>query len=187
MTDTMLDRILAIQATRDRGGQGQRAAKRELLVANSHPLLRFVTFRNRWSPGDQIHLIAEVKKASPSRGVLRADFDPVQIASSTQAHGADCLSVLTDEPFFQGSLANLQQIRAAVPGPSAPQRLHPRHVPAAGGSSGRCGRRPLDRGMPGRLPLAEAGPGNLSNWGWCRWSSSTKRRTVPASWTPGRP
>jgi indole-3-glycerol phosphate synthase len=58
-------------------------------------------------------VITEVKKASPSKGVLRADFRPADIAASYAANGAACLSVLTDEQFFQGSTAYLQQARAA--------------------------------------------------------------------------
>ena len=58
-------------------------------------------------------VIAEVKKASPSKGILRADFKPADIAESYARHGASCLSVLTDKNFFQGSADYLQQARAA--------------------------------------------------------------------------
>jgi indole-3-glycerol phosphate synthase len=71
-------------------------------------------FRAAIDRPDEVRIIAEVKKASPSAGVLRADFDPAAIASIFGRHGAAAISVLTDGPFFQGSLSHLTAIRGTV-------------------------------------------------------------------------
>jgi indole-3-glycerol phosphate synthase len=94
------ERVLAAGDLRD--ARLERGERRDFVAALQHP-----------RHGD-IALIAEVKKASPSAGVICPDFDPVRIAKEYEAAGASCLSVLTDEKFFQGALDHLRQIRAAV-------------------------------------------------------------------------
>jgi indole-3-glycerol phosphate synthase len=67
--------------------------------------------------GEGRRIIAEIKKASPSKGVIREDFDPVAIAREYASHGASAISVLTEEHFFQGDLRHLEQIRGSVTEP----------------------------------------------------------------------
>jgi indole-3-glycerol phosphate synthase len=71
-------------------------------------------FRNAIMTGDRVNVIAECKRRSPSKGVLRASYDPAAIARSYEAAGAAAISVLTEPTFFDGSLAHLEAVRAAV-------------------------------------------------------------------------
>jgi indole-3-glycerol phosphate synthase len=112
---TILDKIVAAKRREIEARRG-RVPERELerRLRDAPPVRDFRAALEQ--PGG-IQVIAEVKKASPSAGVLRADFDPVGIARTYAAHGAAAISVLTDEPFFQGQLSYLSAIRAAVAAP----------------------------------------------------------------------
>jgi len=111
----ILDKILAVKA-----GEIARARAHESLAAvrfraeQRHDLRDFAAALEQRIDAGGAGVIAEIKKASPSRGVLRAVFDPPAIARSYAQHGAACLSVLTDTQFFQGELAYLELARAAV-------------------------------------------------------------------------
>lgn len=109
---TILDQIVATKR-----GEIERAKAEAPLAELRARLADAPPVRDFYAPlaaAGPIKLIAEVKKASPSKGVIRADFDPVAIARTYEAHGATCLSVLTDEPYFQGNLEILRQVRQAV-------------------------------------------------------------------------
>lgn len=109
---TILDQIIAkTRTTIDRDRASVPAAKLESMLADLPPTR---DFHAALAATDEVRLIAEVKKASPSAGLIRADFDPASIAAAYRDGGAACISVLTDEPFFQGSLEYLRQVRAAV-------------------------------------------------------------------------
>jgi indole-3-glycerol phosphate synthase len=109
---TILDKIVATKREEIAAARIARPlTELEAALRDAPPVRDF--FGALAAPGP-IKLIAEVKKASPSKGIIRQDFDPVDIAHTYQRHGATCLSVLTDVPYFQGSLAYLTQIRAAV-------------------------------------------------------------------------
>ncbi len=84
------------------------------LIADQSPPRNFFQAVSRPPTKKPVNVIAEVKKASPSAGVIRDDFDPVAIARIYQENGADAISVLTDEKYFLGSLDYLKQVRAAV-------------------------------------------------------------------------
>jgi len=109
---TILDRIVAAKRTEIARAKTEvpEGLLRERLADAPAPRDFFAAL----AAGPPIRLIAEVKKASPSKGVPREDFDPVAIAEIYQRHGASCVSVLTDGPFFQGSLDDLRRVRAAV-------------------------------------------------------------------------
>ena len=111
---TILDTIVArkhaeVAARRDQFSQFELKTR----IASAPPLRGFADAVSAKINAGLPAVIAEVKKASPSKGVIRADFDPAAIARSYEAGGAACLSVLTDIDFFQGSDAYLQQARAA--------------------------------------------------------------------------
>src|SRR5260370_40279777 len=105
----ILDRIVASKR-RELAVAKQRLPEVELerRVASASPSRDFRAARER---GPGIQIIAEAKKASPSAGVLREGFDPVAIAQMYERQGAACISVLTDEPFFQGHLRHLAALR----------------------------------------------------------------------------
>jgi indole-3-glycerol phosphate synthase len=109
---SILDEIIAAKRREIDDAKRARSEDEQRRAAEAAPPPRNF-FAALSSPGP-IKLIAEIKKASPSAGLIRADFNPIEIGATYERHGASCISVLTDEQFFAGSLENLREVRAAV-------------------------------------------------------------------------
>lgn len=109
----ILQRIIAVKREEVRAAQESAPLEELRLAASARDLRDFVGAIRAKHESGLAAVIAEVKKASPSKGVLREHFVPAEIARSYAAHGAACLSVLTDVQFFQGSAAYLEEARAA--------------------------------------------------------------------------
>ena len=110
----VLNRILAVKGDEVAAAMAARPLSVVRVDAEAQPVPRdfLGAMRGRISCGEAA-VIAEIKKASPSRGVIRADFKPAEIAADYAAHGAACLSVLTDRQFFQGAPEYLQAAHTA--------------------------------------------------------------------------
>lgn len=108
----VLDKIVAQKRIEIAAAKRRRTQDELTRAAADAPPVR--DFLAALRAASDVGLIAEIKKASPSAGLIRDDFDPVEIARIYEAHGAACLSVLTDEQFFQGHLDYLTAVRNAV-------------------------------------------------------------------------
>ncbi|MFV1965757.1 MAG: indole-3-glycerol phosphate synthase TrpC [Pirellulaceae bacterium] len=109
---TILDKIVATKRAEVAAAKQARPEPELRQQLDTAPPVR--DFYAALAADGPIKLIAEVKKASPSRGVIRSDFHPVEIARTYERSGATCLSVLTDESYFQGHLNDLREIRKHV-------------------------------------------------------------------------
>ena len=114
MTASVLDEIIAHKATEVTAAKKNLSLDElEAMLPSADPVRGFVNALKGRITQRQAAVIAEVKKASPSKGLIRKDFDPATHAADYAAHGATCLSILTDVKYFQGANEYLQQGRAA--------------------------------------------------------------------------
>lgn len=108
----ILDEIVTHKRAEIEAARRQRPESQlEILAAEAPPVRDFV---QSLASAEHIGLIAEVKRASPSAGTIRDDFHPVDVARTYERHGASCISVLTDQRYFQGQLDDLTAVRSAV-------------------------------------------------------------------------
>jgi indole-3-glycerol phosphate synthase len=114
MAADILEKILAVKREEVATAKTRRALTSVRNEAeNSQPTRGFVAAMRQKVGSGKTAIIAEIKKSSPSKGVIRENFNPAEIAVDYEQHGAACLSVLTDRQFFQGAPEYLQQARAA--------------------------------------------------------------------------
>jgi indole-3-glycerol phosphate synthase len=109
---TILDKIVAVKWQEVAAARARRPLSELQSAVRDAPPVR--DFLGALAANGPVKLIAEIKKASPSKGVIRADFRPLEIAEIYAQNGASCLSVLTDETFFQGHLQILADVRQQV-------------------------------------------------------------------------
>ena len=159
---SVLDEIVATKRREIEAAKSARPEAKVRAAAEAAPPPR--NFFDALAAPGPIKLIAEVKKASPSAGVIRADFDPVEIARIYEQHGATCLSVLTDEPIFprQAGISARHSRDVSIAG--AAKGFHSRQVSALRSPRGRGRCRAVDRRMPGRLQSAGLAQRGCRDW-----------------------
>jgi len=116
LNEIVKQKKVEVRATRGWNYQNELKSKiaRQEEKRNIHSFQAALSQKEKFPTGSKIHLIAEVKKASPSKGVIREDFDPEDIAVIYEKSGATAISVLTEKTFFQGDISYLEKIRSVV-------------------------------------------------------------------------